>query len=197
MSISSKFLVAVVALAGFALVGCGKNDLSTPKAAAQSFAKAMESGDAEAAKAACTGADPKIIEAMAGMSATRKKLHDAAVAKFGDDAKSIGSFDGNDADMKKMVDESEEKIDGDTATLKPKSGEPLKLKKIDGSWKVDMSQHLGMGDTAEATKMMGTMSKAAGETADEINAGKYKTAKEAEQAMQQKMMSSMMPSLPK
>ena len=194
-------LAAVVACALCALMaaagGCNKNDLSTPKGAAKSFAKALENGDAESAKAASTGGDPKAIESMAKTFGAMKKLQDAAVAKFGEEGKSVaggpgGGKGGNMAEMSKKVDEATEQITGDTATLTTKDGgEPLKLKKVSGDWKVDVTQ-MGGDMAKEGQPMMDAMAKAAGETADEINAGKYKTAKEAQTALGGKMMAAML-----
>ena len=88
--------------------------------------------------------------------------------------------------MTKRVDEAEEKIDGDKATLTPKTGTPIKLKKVDGDWKVDGSE-LPAASAGAAGAMFDNMAKAAKETTDDINAGKYKTAAEAKTAFSQKM----------
>lgn len=184
----------VFALVGAFLIcvaGCSKGDLSTPKGAAKSFANAIERGDADGAKAASTGGDPKTIEGLAKMGGSMKKLRDAAVSKFGEQGKSMAGADGM-GDMSKKVDEATEKIDGDTATLQsPGKSEPLKLKKVSGEWRVDVSEMFGPA-FAMGAGMFDSMSKAASDTADEINAGKYKTAAEAQQAFQQKMMGGMM-----
>jgi hypothetical protein len=175
-------------LAGF-LIGCSKSDLSTPKGAAKTFASALERGDAETAKNACTGADPKVIESMAHMMPNMKKLREAAKSKFGDQGTSILGGSEDMSDLAKKVDDSDVKEQGDTATLTPKntSGMPMKLKKVGSDWKVDASELSGaMGGAG--TGMIDGMSKAASETADEINAGKYKTADEAKQAFGVKAM---------
>jgi hypothetical protein len=189
-ALTTLVAAALLLLAG----GCNKNDLSTPKGAAKSFAKALESGDAEAAKAASTG-DPKLVESLAKVGGGMKKLQDAAVAKFGEEGKSIAGGPGGKGDkmaeMSKRVEESTEKIDGDTATLTPKDGgEALKLKKVNGDWKLDVSQ-MGGGMAQMGSAMFDAMAKAAGETADEISAGKYKTVKEAQMAMGTKMVGAM------
>lgn len=181
--------LAVIALfvAASVLVGC-KGDLSTPKGAAKAFANAMEKGDAEAAKRASTGGNPAVVESMAKAMGSSKKLRDAAVAKFGDEGKNIMGQENNEmAELAKTVDESEVKEDGDNATLKPKTGEPVKLKKINGEWKVDLTEMMATMGTM-GTGMIDSMSKAASETADDIQAGKYKTMSEAQQAFGAKMV---------
>lgn len=186
-----QFAVCVLALLACGLLGFN-NDLATPKGAAKAFATAMENGDAAAAKRASTGGDPQVIEAMAKLSGNMKKLHDASVAKFGDQGKNLTEGGGgpNFSDWSKKIDEATVKEEGDTATLTQKdNAEPLKLKKINGEWKVDVSpmtgEMAGMG-----TAMFDSMAKAANETADEVKAGKYKTPQEARQALSSKMMSS-------
>src|SRR5947209_2729219 len=69
------------------LSACNKASLSTPKEAAQTFATALENGDADTAKKASTGADPKFVESMATATGNMKKYRDAMVAKFGDEGK--------------------------------------------------------------------------------------------------------------
>jgi hypothetical protein len=187
-----QLMLCVLALLACGVFGC-KNDLSTPKGAARAFAKAMEDGDAAEAKRASTGGDPQIIEAMAKMTGNMKKLHDASVAKFGDQGKSVAGGGGNGPDFSewsKKIDEANVKEEGDTATLTQKDGgEPMKLKKVNGEWKVDTTPLTGEM-ASMGTAMIDSMSKAAAETADDIKAGKYKTAQEAQEALGSKMMGS-------
>jgi hypothetical protein len=189
ISVRNLTLCAIF-LATCMLSGC-KGDLSTPKGAAKTFATAMENGDVEAAKRATTGGDPAIIESMVKLTGNMKKLRDAAISKFGDEGKTaFGAGHGESMDLSKSVDDADVKEDGDTATLTPKGeARPLKMKKVSGDWKVDASELTGaMGNMGSA--MFDNMSKAAAETADDIKAGKYKTAQEAQQAFGSKMAGS-------
>ncbi|MDB5295655.1 MAG: hypothetical protein JWO31_1638 [Phycisphaerales bacterium] len=170
------------------IAGCGKSDTSTPKAAAKTFAAAMTTGDADAAKAASTGADAKMIESMANAFGSYKKLHDAAAAKFGEEGKKLGAMGGSvDDDLVKKLADATETITGDTATVAPKDGKAMKLKKVDGAWKVDMSEMAGPM-AALGSQMFDKMGKAAKVTADEIAAGQYKTIDEAQAAFTKKAM---------
>jgi hypothetical protein len=178
------------------LAGCGGSDLSTPKGAAKAFAVALQNGDAEGAKKASTGGDPKIIEGMANAASSMKKLRDAAVAKFGDEGKTFGGRKNADLDLAKNVDDATFKEEGDTATMTPKEGSPLKLKKVSGEWKVDVSEMAAGPMATMGAAMFDSMAKAAKTTGDEISAGKYKTAAEAKQAFDSNMMGSMMPKSP-
>ena len=180
------WVLAVFAVAWMA--GC-KGDLSTPKGAAKTFATAMEKGDAATAQKASTGADPKLVASMATAMGNVKKMRDAAKSKFGASADSFGTTQGHDfSDYEQKLDDADVKEQGDTATITPKQGQPMKLKKVDGDWKVDLSE-IGSGPMAQAGGgMFDAMSKAATETTDDINAGKFKTAQEAEQAFGMKML---------
>lgn len=182
----ASLMFAALLVAG---VGCSKSDLSSPKAAAKTFATAMTTGDAETAKKASTGVEPKVIESMAAAMGNMKKLHDAAVAKFGDEGKAFaGMGPAGDDDMVKKVEEATEEITGETATVKPKDGHAMKLKKVDGSWKVDLAEEMAGPAAAMGTAMFDKLAAAAKTTTDEIAAGKYKNAAEAKMAMGKSMM---------
>ena len=72
---------------------------------------------------------------------------------------------------------------------------PMKLKKVDGNWKVDLSS-LPKENMDQMMKVIPSISKAFTELATEITAGKYKTAMEAKDAMGQKMLAAMMSANP-
>ena len=70
------------------------------------------------------------------------------------------------------------------------------MKRVGGKWKVDISS---MGKDPKQTEAMMTqlgsmfigMAKAMNETTSDVNAGKYKTVKEAQAGMQGKMMAAL------
>ena len=164
-------------------------DLSNPKSTAVSFAKAVQSNDMAAAKAASTGSDEqyKMVEAMGQMMSGFKNFESAAVAKFGDAGKSGQGM----PDVVADTEGSEVKTEGDTATLinpkKPDDKDPMKLVKKDGKWKVDLAS-MPMNEQAKTMAASASkMKKALDETAEEIKAGKYKTAQEAQAALGMKM----------
>jgi hypothetical protein len=189
MRVFCLFICLLLAAGSILGAGCGKGDLSTPKGAAKTFATALENGDADAAKKACTGGDPKMIDSLANAAGNMKKMREAAISKFGDEGKT--AFNGPDGDdmgmMTTKVDDAVEKIDGDKAMLTLKDGKPLALKKVDGDWKVDVSEMSGLGSSMGAA-MFDSMGKAAKEVTDDVNTGKYKSAADAKTAFGQKMM---------
>ena len=194
-------IVAAVVVAQMLLVlpARAAADLSSPKAAAMTFAKAVEAGDVQAAKAAAIneGENAQLIETLTEVAANVNKLRDAAKAKFGDGA--AEQFVGNRKpleEMSKQLDKAEVKQDGDSATISS-ADQPgsTKLKKIGSDWKVDLAASLK--DSPQSAQIfqqlpfLKAIGVAMGETAGEISADKYKTVDEAKQAMQAKMMAAM------
>jgi hypothetical protein len=170
-------------------------NLSTPKDAAISFGKAVEAGDlAQAQAVSITDAGTKeLLAAMVPLVGALKKLDTAAVAKFGPAGKNVAGGGNPGAQFSGQYEDAEVKESGDTATVTgKKGGEPLKLKKVDGQWKVDLASMTKGPDDARAMAMALPMFKgmttSAEETTAEITAGKYKTADEAKQAFTAKMM---------
>jgi hypothetical protein len=192
----SFLLVALCASAAFA---ADKPDLSSPKSAAMAFGTALVAGDSAGVKAATVGTEEeyKMVDAISMMVSSMKKLNDAADAKFGKDN---GISQPNAGmDITKEIETSEIKVDGDVATVDKKDkndkNPPMKLKKIDGNWKVDLSS-LPKENMDQMMKVIPSISKAFTELATEITAGKYKTAMEAKDAMGQKMLAAMMSANP-
>jgi hypothetical protein len=185
--------VACVSLCtGRALAG---PDLSTPKAAAMSFADALQAGDVAAAKTAAVGdaQNQDLVSTLAEVAAQNAKLREAAKAKFGEEASKKIAKKMTSEELAKQLDEAEIKENGDTATITSKEnpGNPLTLKKVDGQWKVDMLSGAAGAQTAQQLPLIKAFGTLMSELATEINDGKYKTVDEAQSAMQTKMMTAM------
>jgi hypothetical protein len=160
-------------------------DLSTPKKTAIAFAKGVESGDLATVKATSIGneSDYKLVHSIIGLIEANKQLRAAAIAKFGEDGKQISTEDLSN--ISKQMEQGEEKIEGDTATVgKADEKDPMKLKKVDGVWKVDLAS---IPDKEQMTKAMPKMQKAMSQAALDIKAGKYKTIDEAKTAVGQQI----------
>jgi hypothetical protein len=189
------------------VVGCGqdvasgqdepqavKTDLTTPEAAAKSFVDALEKGNADAAKAAAvaTPEQATALEAMSEAMSGFRKLNEAAVARWGEAGKQVAG-DMQDMDISAKLDKATVSVEGDTATLRTEDeeDEPLKLRRVDGQWKVDLSAMMGDEDISQAVPMFRAMGKAAREVGGEIAEGKFQTAEEAQQAMAMRMLGAM------
>jgi hypothetical protein len=191
-------LVALLAVARPAPAQDIKSD--SPKGAASAFFKAMESGDAKAAKSMAVGSDKQLsmLDLLVPVVSSFKQLENSAVKKWGEEArKTLSQGQGSSMDFDKELKAATEKVEGDTATItsaKPEQQkEPMKLKKVEGKWKVDMSSVPAEGlDNPQTAQMMRVMSDAAKSTASEIDQGKYASAQDARQAMTQKILPAIM-----
>ena len=145
----SRWKVCALALSCWMVAAALATDIdqSTPKAAALSFAKALEGGDDAAARKIVVGTEQEkqVVDAMIEFTGAVKKLRDAAVKKYADKADDV-TGPGMTMGPSKALEDTDIKIDGDTAVVtstKPQSGQsPTHLKNIDGKWMVDLSQTL-------------------------------------------------------
>jgi hypothetical protein len=196
----------VIALLAFLLVGrapiARAADDSTPKGAAESFFKALETGDADKAKALATGDEKqmKMLDLLVPLVGNFKKMEQSAVKKWGEEGKKILQGDGPGSapsfDMDSELKNAKVEEKGEVATITPakkeegKESDPMKLKKVGGKWKIDMAampNSEGMDDP-NAQKVLKGMGDIAKTMAGEIDQGKYKTVLEAKEAFGQKML---------
>jgi hypothetical protein len=160
-------------------------DLSSPKKSAVAFTRALENADMAAAKSASIGSDEdyKFVQGLIDFIAAGRQLRAAAIERFGDEGKQI-SGDAM-ANLSKQAESASEKIDGDSATVDQRNGsEPMKLKRVEGNWKVDVSAFPDKDQTGNALPLVQKVMAAA---AADVKAGKYKTAQEARQAIEQQI----------
>jgi hypothetical protein len=173
-------------------------DQSTPKATALSFAKALEAGDGAAAHQLVFGTEQEmgVIDATITFTNAVKKLHDAAVKKYADKADEATGT-GLTVDSSKALEDTEIKEEADTATLTNTKAQgsqaPMKMKKIDGKWKVNLSETfsgaaaLGQ-DSAKMQSMLKDWTDAVTEVADEVEKGQYPLPADAKQALEARLM---------
>jgi hypothetical protein len=175
--------------------GCKKKpagpDLTNPKAAAITFAKAMEDGDVETAKnsSIAGGMEVDLVEAMTKATASLRKLGQACRDKYGDAAtvmmKETGSMDASVALANAAVD-----FDGEeAATVTPTEGKvvvPVRL--VEGNWKVDIGALVKGDDITNSIPLLNTVAAAAAQVTPDVLSGKYKTPDEVKAALQKKMI---------
>jgi hypothetical protein len=136
-----------------------------------------------------------MIDALYASVASRKRLEDAAAAKFGEEGKGFaGQAHSRALEVEKWVADADVVEKGDTATVAPKdhSNPGVSLKKIGGEWKIDLAAMPGMDQAATMLPMLQKINASNDELASEIAAGKYPTVKEAKAEQTRKMMSSVM-----
>lgn len=184
-------------------------DLSSPKATVATLAKAMQEGDANAAKAAIHGDEQqmKAIDSMMKMLTSMQKMEKAARAKFGDEVEEQTA--GGLAEVVEQTDKAEVEITDDTAVVKVpqkvEEGEEaatapaqtLQLKKVGNDWKIDANALMnGEIPNDEQLQAINNLAGAADAVAGEIEAGKFQTYDEAKTAYQQRMFAAMMQAMP-
>ena len=201
-------LCALIALAQVARAADDQPDPSSPKGVAAAFFKAMESGDAATARSLATGQEKQlaVIDLLVPVFHSFKELETAAVKKWGEEGrKALSQNQGGgpgSPDFNEQLKTAKEEINGDTATITPAGGnvdkkDQMKLKKVDGKWKLDMASLPSEGiNDPDARKMLSAVAEVAKSTAAEIDQGKYATAKDAKDAMTKKLMPIIAPPTP-
>lgn len=159
---------------------------SDPKSAARAFAQALIEGDADEAKTYFDGDDDskQLIEPMAAASIAYKKAAEAAVTKFGEEARTVYGKDRNSIFLQK-IENSEEVFDGDDKAMLDRrrvKGDPIRLRKVDGAWKIYKLPDAVINARKEIT----AMTQALETVAKEIEDGEFKTALDSHDAIKAK-----------
>ena len=159
-------------------------DLSNPKSTAVSFAKAVQSNDMAAAKAASTGSDEqyKMVEAMGQMMSGFKNYESAAVAKFGDAGKSGPGHAGRGRGHRGLGSQDGRRHRHADQPQEAGRQEPDEAGEEGRQWKVDLASMPDGRADQRWRRPPRKMKKALDETAAEIKAGKYKTPQERSSA---------------
>lgn len=175
---------------------------TTPKGALKMLAVALRDGDAERIKQvmhASTPAEAKMVNAMAEMAKSMATLQRSAVKAFGrEGAKEVvGDTDSTDAESRARIDAADVKIAGDAATVTMADGveAPVVLKRVDGRWRLPMSELSRGADPKaldERLAELATLAKVVRDLAEEVGAGKYQTAVQAQEAFQSRAMEASM-----
>jgi hypothetical protein len=165
--------------------------LSTPRFGAISFVKAMESNNLDTFRSVTIGqdADYKLFEPLVNMVGAAKQLEKAARDRFGKAGRAVVRVSPA-VGLEVQVQESEVRINGDTAIVFQKGQEqsdPLTLRKTAAGWKVDLTAIRNREKMADAADGMRKMQKVLTEAAEQIRAGQFQTAEEAEAAIERRM----------
>jgi hypothetical protein len=203
MSITFRSLLAALVAITCAATLVRADDKDDIKAAGKAFGDAMHASDiATARKHVVTSeATDKFLDMLADVITAKKKLTDAAVAKFGDDGKSISNQShspiGSTATSRDF-DDADIEVTGDTALVTPKTGNtrPVSFKKDGGEWKVDFTELVNSPKVARALPLMGKVATAMTETATEIGDGKYENVEAAKVGLNQKIIAAIRSGVP-
>lgn len=118
-------------------------DLSSPKSAFRAYTTALMNGDHNGVMRTVIASPKgqKMLDGQMAYNAVEKRFRAATVKAFPDSAKELPDpF----TDTLASIDAAEVATAGDTATLTSKQTmQPVKLKKQDGNWKIDLSAMYG------------------------------------------------------
>ncbi|HET6246234.1 MAG TPA: hypothetical protein VFE47_00910 [Tepidisphaeraceae bacterium] len=156
----------------------------TPKEALHSLNLAQRDGDAAAIRALFYSKDERgeqLVSAMADYAAAFAQLHAAAEHAYGAEGAVIltGDVQAESAKGLAAIEKATVTLDGNNATVKYEGATdaPIRLTKIDGRWKLPVSQLLDGTDEKAGEKGVKELlaeGQIARTMAEEITAGKYK-----------------------
>jgi hypothetical protein len=191
-------------------------DLSTPQAAVKTMLAAEHGSDSQALRACLYAAtDPQrdLVAAYADLILAGRHLQDAARTHFSTETVPPSNVPPNPAavqdgllakgpglEMPEQVDSAQVESNGDTATVQlPDRPTPIQLHNTAGQWQVDLTDFTTTSpdQLAEQTQVNHDLADALNQAAEEITAGKYASAQEAESAVQQKIHAVIAPQLKK
>ena len=133
--------------------------------------------------------DYKLFEPLLGMVGAAKQMEKSAHEKFGK-AGRVVARNSPAVGLEVQGQESDVAINGNTAILRHKGddgADPLTIRQTPEGWKVDLTAIKNRQAMADAAVGMRRMQEAFSGSAEDIRAGKYKSATEAEQAVLKKI----------
>lgn len=165
--------------------------LATPRLGAINFVRAMEQDSLDAFRNVTIGQeeDYKLFEPLLNMVGAAKQMEQAAREKFGKAGTAVVRMSPA-VGMEVQVQESDVRVNGDTAIVFQKGQEesdPLTLRKTAVGWKVDLTAIHNREKMAAAADSMRRMEKVLRESAEQIRAGQFRTAEEAQGAIVRRM----------
>jgi hypothetical protein len=172
-----------------------REDYSTPKKAVTSFYVSVVRGDGSSAREnVIEPAQVPIVDEARLLINGVRNFRRAGIEKFGQQK---GEDISGGLPTLKDIEEASEKIEGDSAILATKSGKAsLRLKKIDGRWKIDLLSLLPFKtNAASARKIFAGAAASANELAEKIRAGEFKTPEEADFALKARIAGIMLPEM--
>jgi hypothetical protein len=181
-------------------------DSTTPKGTLTLFNRATQSGDPSSVKDlfnATTPQEKKLAEMLIERASVFAKFRQAAVKAFGEDAATqlTGTSEADATESEQRISQADVKIDKDNATVLMKTPpgepqpEPVKLVRVDGQWKLSISNLVEGMQPAEVEEHLQEMKLLSGvvtETTDEVGQGRYKSANEVNDAMRSKLAAVML-----
>lgn len=190
MRIRTALLVPILcqafALSPFALAA----DYSSPREAYRTYVQALLDRDVKTAQNSVVGSDSinKFIVAQIQYNQSEAVFRKAITKAFPETAKEMKDQNQETLDALK---DSTEQIDGDSATLKqnPPAPLPVKLKRVEGKWKVDLLSMFTekQVDLDSVSRFRGALREVMEMLTPDVEQGKFKTYDDLKSALQMRM----------
>ena len=158
---------------------------ASPRSAARAYLEAVLRGDAGSALALVadpSDADRFVVRAHAASADALRRLEDVATSRFG--ARGDLGVAARHRRLLAALDHAPVEVNGDRAVLQPKGEKPLRLRRVEGKWKVESPAERLTGEEQQALQR--TLKKteaAAHDLAEQIRARAVKSAEEAREAL--------------
>ena len=179
-------------------------DPSTPRGALHALARALDAGDRQIILELLwsdSDAQRRWASATADLAEATAALRRSAMQGFGAEAsRPLGVDLAATPEAVARIEAAEVAITGDRAIVRTagEEGPPLVLARRDGTWRVPVAEFLKdveSPDLERAVTLLSEETRLLRELADEVAAGKYKTATDARQALDQRILQSAQPQL--
>ena len=199
-------LILIVALATTAASGLQQTQpttlpadaAATPRGALRALNQAMRAGDEGTIKQlflAATPAEARMIDADAKMASALAHLRVAAVAAYGTQGADAvtGDSDAGAAESAARIDAADIALEGDVATVtyRDEKNAPFVLKKVEGHWKVPVSQLGKPLDPAALDQRLADLAlqrQVVEEVTDQIRQKKFPGAEQAREAWRARIL---------
>ncbi|GIW76617.1 MAG: hypothetical protein KatS3mg104_1680 [Phycisphaerae bacterium] len=169
-SVNAVLLVAITCQAQ-----SSQPDYSTPQGVFRTYTQSIANGDIEELKKASVTTDKhqQLLKNQISYLATEKKFRETCIQAFPGATKELA--DPTQQTLQAIA-KAEVKIDGDTAMLfTPDSPEPVRLKRIDNRWKVDLPAMYDDQAVDDILAFRSALQFVMNDLIDDIQKGKYKT----------------------
>jgi len=173
-------------------------DLSTPRGTLRTLNHSMREGDVELIKRlflATTPEELQMVDADAQMALALANLRDAAIKAFGAENATVltGDTSSGAAESLARIESAEIIVSGDNATVRYSDSKeiPFILKKVEGQWRVPVSQ-LGKPLNPAALEQriadLAIQRRVVQDIAGQIRAGKFSSSEKAREAWQSRIL---------
>ncbi len=163
---------------------------STAEAALRSFYTALKNEDPDRAARLMVSAEPfaEWIDAQVKMSAATRRFSTAVTTQLGEEGRKLRTPGPADRVLQHL-ETNKPDVQGDTATWAMNPNNPLRLKNIDGHWKLDLESDVPVAQLKRQNSAINRMASSLDLVAADIEAGKLETVADIRDALRRRQMS--------